>query len=139
MLTVSSHYQQVLADVKPQGEGNSEGDSVTQNHSIFVTEKEKALLYCQYETTYSAPDFFWYIQLENKSPQLLYDGYRQDNKEGFKARPDNSAKTFNLEIAAAGLSDSATYYCAMRPTLCESVPHLIPKLPPSVPKLLHEL
>ncbi|KAI1882943.1 hypothetical protein AGOR_G00240090 [Albula goreensis] len=100
--------------------GNSEGDSVTQNHSIFVTEKEKALLFCQYETTSSAPGLFWYIQQENKSPELIYNKYSQDNKKRFNASNDESAKTFNLEIAAAGLSDSATYYCALKPTLCDS-------------------
>ncbi|KAG9338450.1 hypothetical protein JZ751_025854, partial [Albula glossodonta] len=94
-------------------------DAVHQNHTIFAIEKERALLYCQYETTATnIPTLFWYIQQDDKSPELIYNEYSQDNKKGFKAHPDNSAKTFNLEIAAAGLSDSATYYCALRPTLC---------------------
>ncbi|KAG9338453.1 hypothetical protein JZ751_025857, partial [Albula glossodonta] len=96
-------------------------DAVHQNHTIFAIEKERALLYCQYETTAAGFTLFWYIQQDDKSPELIYNEYSQDNKKGFKARNKKSAKTFNLEIAAAGLSDSATYYCALRPTLCESV------------------
>ncbi|KAG9338452.1 hypothetical protein JZ751_025856, partial [Albula glossodonta] len=118
MTSLQTHTPPLFCVILLCSIGNTQGDDVVhQNHSIFVTEKEKALLYCQYETTGTAT-LFWYIQQENKSPELIYNEYSQDNKKGFEAHPDKSAKTFNLEIAAAGLSDSATYYCALSPTLC---------------------
>ncbi|XP_035277643.1 uncharacterized protein LOC118229625 [Anguilla anguilla] len=103
--------------------GNTEGDSVLQNHSIFLQENEKAVLYCQYETSYSAPDLFWYIQSDKKSPEFILNSYNTRGngyKEGLTADHEKSNKTYNLKIAAAVLSDSATYYCALRPTLCDS-------------------
>ncbi|KAJ8248680.1 hypothetical protein COCON_G00233670 [Conger conger] len=118
--------------------GNIHGDSIFQNHSVFLTENEMASLYCRYETTDSAPGLFWYIQQDNKSPELILNNYSNRGngyKEGLTAHLEKSNKTFNLKIAAAVLSDSATYYCALRPTLCESVSHLIPKPPFSVSSL----
>ena len=118
--------------------GNTQGDSVHQNHSLFLIENEKASLYCQYETTSTAPYLFWYIQRDTKPPELILNHFNipgNGYKEGFSVHQEKSNKTFNLKIAAAVLSDSATYYCALRPTLCESVPHLIPKPLFSVPNL----
>uniref|UniRef100_A0A0E9XQI2 Ig-like domain-containing protein n=1 Tax=Anguilla anguilla TaxID=7936 RepID=A0A0E9XQI2_ANGAN len=94
-----------------------------------------ASLYCQYDTTSGIPELFWYIQQENKSPELILSNYNTRGngyKEGLTAADEKSNKTYNLKIAAAVLSDSATYYCALRPTLCESVSHLVPKPPSSV-------
>ncbi|KAJ8274529.1 hypothetical protein COCON_G00091540 [Conger conger] len=101
--------------------GNTQGDSVLQNHSVFLTENEMASLYCQYETTSTAPGLFWYIQRDTKSPELILNNYSirgNGYKEGLTAHLEKSDRTFNLKIAAAVLSDSATYYCALRPTLC---------------------
>ncbi|KAG9338446.1 hypothetical protein JZ751_025850, partial [Albula glossodonta] len=99
----------------------TQGDSVLQNSTMVLAENEKASLYCLYDTTDTAPYLYWYIQLGNTSPELILSNLNVKGKafkEGFKASPDKSAKTFNLEIAAAGLSDAATYYCALSPTLC---------------------
>ncbi|KAJ8245194.1 hypothetical protein COCON_G00235870, partial [Conger conger] len=97
--------------------GNIQGESIFQNHSVFLTENEMASLYCQYETTDSTPVLFWYIQRDIKSPELILSNYKLHGngyKEGLSAHLEKSDRTFNLKIAAAVLSDSATYYCALR-------------------------
>ncbi|MBN3281123.1 TVA3 protein, partial [Polyodon spathula] len=106
--------------------GMTQEDAVHQLPSIHLTENEKRILFCQYETS-GSPNLFWYIQEHNKAPELLLNEYLNDNprfKECFSASHDKSKKTFNLTLSAAVLSDSATYFCAVRPTLCQSVSHL---------------
>ncbi|KAK1156654.1 hypothetical protein AOXY_G25668 [Acipenser oxyrinchus oxyrinchus] len=110
--------------------GMTQGDAVHQLPSIHLTENEKRILFCQYETS-GSPDLFWYIQEHNKAPEHLLNEYLNDNprfKERFSASHEKSEKTFNLTLSAAVLSDSATYFCALRPTLCQSVSHPIQKL-----------
>ncbi|MGH0189275.1 UNVERIFIED_CONTAM: hypothetical protein FKN15_034378 [Acipenser sinensis] len=113
--------------------GISNGDSVTQSKtSVPVKEDENTTIHCQYETTGSL-NLFWYIQERNKAPQHmlgLYSSTESRFKERFSASHDKSEKTFNLTLSAAVLSDSATYFCALSPTLCQSVSHPIQK-PPS--------
>ncbi|MGH0156433.1 UNVERIFIED_CONTAM: hypothetical protein FKN15_031390, partial [Acipenser sinensis] len=107
--------------------GISNGDSVTQPQtSVPVKEYESTTIHCQYETT-SSPYLFWYIQERNKAPQHmlgLYSSTELRFKERFSVSHDKSEKTFNLTVSAAVLSDSATYFCALSPTLSESVSHL---------------
>ncbi|MGH0169116.1 UNVERIFIED_CONTAM: hypothetical protein FKN15_062108 [Acipenser sinensis] len=106
----------------------SNGDSVTQSQtSVPVKEDENTTIHCQYETTGSL-NLFWYIQERNKAPQHmlgLYSSTESRFKERFSASHDKSEKTFNLTLSAAVLSDSATYFCTLSPTLCQSVSYPI--------------
>ncbi|MGH0182353.1 UNVERIFIED_CONTAM: hypothetical protein FKN15_008966 [Acipenser sinensis] len=70
--------------------GMTQGDAVHQLPSIHLTENEKRILFCQYETS-GSPDLFWYIQEHNKAPELLLNEYLNDNprfKERFSASHD---------------------------------------------------
>ncbi|KAI1882942.1 hypothetical protein AGOR_G00240080, partial [Albula goreensis] len=123
MISLQTHMLPLFCVILLCFIGGTQGDSVLQNGTMVLAENEKASLYCKYDTTDTAPYLYWYIQLGKTSPELILSNLNVNGKafkEGFKANPDKSAKTFNLEIAAAGLSDSATYYCALKPTLCES-------------------
>ena len=88
-----------------------------------VTLSEGALmtLNCTYQTTYSDPYLFWYVQHLNKAPQLLLKGLTAGKKvehEGFQATL-KSDSSFHLQKRAVQASDSAVYYCALSDTVRE--------------------
>ncbi|KAK1156675.1 hypothetical protein AOXY_G25694 [Acipenser oxyrinchus oxyrinchus] len=99
-------------------------DSVTQHsNSIVLKQRESSIIQCKYETAGTAQGVFWYIQDPNQAPQLILSEYSEKEdipprfQHRFSASHNNAEKTFHLNITAAVLSDSATYFCALRPTL----------------------
>ncbi|MBN3270747.1 TVA3 protein, partial [Polyodon spathula] len=99
-----------------------QGDTVTQSsNSTLVKETEDTTIHYKYDGT--AAYLFWYIQDPNQAPQLILSDYSQAEdlpprfQNRFSASPDKTEKIFHLNITAAVLSDSATYFCALRPTL----------------------
>ncbi|MGH0156435.1 UNVERIFIED_CONTAM: hypothetical protein FKN15_031392 [Acipenser sinensis] len=102
----------------------TQADSVTQSsHPIVLKQRESTTIQCAYETAATARGFFWYIQDPNQAPQLILNEYSQAEdipprfQNRFSASHEKTEKTFHLNITAAVLSDSATYFCALRPTL----------------------
>ncbi|CDQ81834.1 unnamed protein product [Oncorhynchus mykiss] len=102
------------------------GDNVQQQPgSVIATEGGLVTLSCQYNT--SATNFaylYWYKQEANDFPKQMLSRFSTgsgDNAAGFKERFNASlnAKTQSvpLTIQRLQLSDSAVYYCALRPTL----------------------
>ncbi|CAH2294564.1 TCR alpha V3 [Pelobates cultripes] len=74
----------------------------------------------------AAADYmFWYIQKPGQTIQYLFQGYTKqedldkDMKGRFFYKTDSTNKQFPLNITELRVSDSGTYYCAMRPTLGE--------------------
>ncbi|KAF7641000.1 hypothetical protein LDENG_00000850 [Lucifuga dentata] len=96
-LSVGSSYHQTIQSVKDRVQA-VEGDTVT--------------LSCSYS---SADYFSWYQQYSSSSPQLLITEY--SNKPGFMFKQDKANKKFHLELPSPAASDSAVYYCAVRPTV----------------------
>nr|AAI42407.1 LOC785621 protein [Bos taurus] len=92
------------------------GDSVNQTEGpVTVSEGALLTLNCTYQTTYSDPYVFWYVQHLNKAPQLLLKGWMKDQSpvhEGFQATLVKSDSSFHLQKQAVQASDSAVYYCA---------------------------
>ncbi|MGH0179118.1 UNVERIFIED_CONTAM: hypothetical protein FKN15_017695 [Acipenser sinensis] len=91
-----------------------QGDTVTQpSNSTLVKETENTAIHCNYDGT--ASDLFWYIQDPNQAPQLIFSDYSLEEipprfRNRFSASHDKTEKTFHLNITAAVLSDSATYF-----------------------------
>ncbi|MBN3304492.1 TVA1 protein, partial [Amia calva] len=110
--------------------GMIEGAPIEQTPTVFVSENEKTTLYCKFEA--STSDYlFWYIQKSNEAPKHILGeltGKDPKFKERFSANRNNQENTYNLTISAAVLSDSSTYFCALRPTMCQSISHPIQKL-----------
>ncbi|MGH0177078.1 UNVERIFIED_CONTAM: hypothetical protein FKN15_074291 [Acipenser sinensis] len=101
----------------------TQADSVTQSsHPIVLKQRESSIIQCAYATAV-ASGLFWYIQDTNQAPQLILNEYSKQEdipprfRNRFSASHNNTEKTFHLNITAAVLSDSATYFCALRPTL----------------------
>uniref|UniRef100_A0A8C7LV08 Ig-like domain-containing protein n=1 Tax=Oncorhynchus mykiss TaxID=8022 RepID=A0A8C7LV08_ONCMY len=102
------------------------GEEAVDQQSGHVTALEGGLvtLSCNYTTSSPSPDLFWYIQLTRDTPQyvLRRDRYSEgSNSDKFKKRFDSrmnfTSSSVPLTIQRLQLSDSAVYYCALRPTV----------------------
>ncbi|CAB1326166.1 unnamed protein product [Coregonus sp. 'balchen'] len=105
---------------------NCKGEEAVDQQSGHVTALEGGLvtLSCKYTTSTTSPDLFWYIQLTRDSPQyvLRRDRYSEgSNSDAFKkrfvSRLNFTSSSVPLMIQRLQLSDSAVYYCALRPTV----------------------
>ncbi|CAB1326172.1 unnamed protein product [Coregonus sp. 'balchen'] len=100
-------------------------DNVTQpTEDVMAVEGQPTTVTCLFDTTDQSPYLFWYKQQTNSNPMFML---RRDTfspgdsatefKERFDARLNVTAKSVPLTIQRLQLSDSAVYYCALRPTL----------------------
>ncbi|XP_041959620.1 uncharacterized protein LOC121718610 [Alosa sapidissima] len=96
----------------------SEGDSVTL--PCTYTSSSTGLLY-----------LFWYQQKPNGFPAYMLRRFSEmgDNDEGFKKRfeANLTSNSVPLTIQNLQVSDSAVYYCALRPTVADAHSTLIQK------------
>uniref|UniRef100_A0A8C4RWV6 Ig-like domain-containing protein n=1 Tax=Erpetoichthys calabaricus TaxID=27687 RepID=A0A8C4RWV6_ERPCA len=103
-------------------------DSVTNTEKeVSITEGRAVTLNCSYSTTDSSPVLNWYRRYPNQAMQfILYKGARSSsaNYKAEFARAHFSSTTgqysTQLQISDLTLSDSAIYYCALRPTVLYS-------------------
>ncbi|KAL1763607.1 T-cell receptor alpha chain, partial [Sigmodon hispidus] len=98
----------------------SNADSVTQTEGLVaVTEGLPVMLNCTYQTIYSDPVLFWYVQYPNEAPRLLLrsatDNKRTEHR-GFHATLQKSSSSFHLQKSSVQLTDSGLYYCALSDT-----------------------
>ncbi|KAK9538309.1 hypothetical protein VZT92_003493 [Zoarces viviparus] len=90
---------------------------------VIATAGQTVTLNCTFETTNTAPTLFWYKQELNDFPTyvLRRDTFKtEDNAPEFqKDRFDATInkKSVPLKIQKLLLSDSAVYYCALKPTV----------------------
>ncbi|CAL8234873.1 unnamed protein product [Boreogadus saida] len=97
-------------------------DSVNQiSEEVIATEGHTVSLQCTFETDYT-PYLFWYKQQSNDFPRFVlqrstFGGKEAEEfpKERFDAQIQNTSVP--LRIQNLQLSDSALYYCALRPTV----------------------
>jgi len=110
-------------------------DSIEQKTSAQVAfEGESVTINCTYSTTDSFPYLFWYQQEINGFPKYMLKKFPgsgeidEQFKERFDANLNTSTKTVPLMIKDVSVSDSAVYYCALRPTVTQTHSTLIQKL-----------
>ncbi len=110
----------------------SSGQDRVEQSSGEMTESEGAqvILTCNYTTTSTSPELFWYKQLPNRSPKFILNQYttEPDIIKKYSATLNSSPRTFPLMIKNLRVSDSAVYYCALRTTVTETHSTLIQKL-----------
>ncbi|KAI9518277.1 hypothetical protein NQZ68_038548 [Dissostichus eleginoides] len=84
-----------------------------------VAEGRNISLTCKYEGTIY--NIQWYRQYQRSRPEfLLYiteAGVIHPTESDFSAHIDKTEKRVDLEIISAKVTDSAVYYCALRPTV----------------------
>ncbi|MGH0124936.1 UNVERIFIED_CONTAM: hypothetical protein FKN15_062322, partial [Acipenser sinensis] len=93
----------------------SPGDSAAQSPAEILTpEGNETILTCQYNTTDSSPDLYWYKQNPGESPEYIQhtSQYLSDPSNEFPARfsveLNPSSRTVPLRIQQCELTDSAT-------------------------------
>ena len=107
---------------------------------VNSVEGDTVSLTCNYSKTAVAGDYFyWYRQDIGKPPQfLLYipvigDVFKTDPLNNRSSANRNEGKNhLNLSISSAEVTDSALYYCALRPTVTETPGTLHKNLPRSI-------
>ncbi|KAA0719400.1 hypothetical protein E1301_Tti006513 [Triplophysa tibetana] len=92
---------------------------------ICESEGESVTLHCKYKTASAQPDLFWYIQRVNDFPKYILRRSKYgagDNGTEFQERFQSEVKpdSVPLIIHDVHVSDSAVYYCALKPTVTET-------------------
>uniref|UniRef100_A0A3B4ZKQ0 Ig-like domain-containing protein n=1 Tax=Stegastes partitus TaxID=144197 RepID=A0A3B4ZKQ0_9TELE len=93
--------------------GSSEDVLTPFKDVLMALEGDTVTLSCNYSG--SADYLFWYQQKSSSSPQLLIAEYTE-KVERLSFKHDKQSKEFHLQISSAAVTDSAVYYCALRPT-----------------------
>uniref|UniRef100_A0A8C8RPW9 T cell receptor delta variable 3 n=1 Tax=Pelusios castaneus TaxID=367368 RepID=A0A8C8RPW9_9SAUR len=111
-------------------------NQITQTPSDLVVEMEnQAKIFCNYATTYTNPDLYWYRQLPDKTLQfILYrDNSRSKDADFAKGRftveHNLAGKTFHLVISPVRKEDAASYFCVIRTTMTQSYYSTVQKCP----------
>uniref|UniRef100_A0AAQ6IDX8 Ig-like domain-containing protein n=1 Tax=Anabas testudineus TaxID=64144 RepID=A0AAQ6IDX8_ANATE len=89
---------------------------------VTATEGDAVTLNCMFETSYPSPYLFWYKQDVHGPPKYMTKSFSNtvdkapefDNDRFDAAIEDKSVP---LKIQKLDVSDSAVYYCALRPTV----------------------
>nr|AAG31714.1 T-cell receptor alpha variable region [Danio rerio] len=98
-------------------------ESVDQNTRVeTAVEGGSVTINCTYQTSDPSPYLFWYQQKPNTIPKymmMIFATTVQNDKdfeeERFGAKHDKTLKSVPLLIQDLRVSDSAVYYCALRP------------------------
>ncbi len=86
---------------------------------MTASERDQVIVKCNYFTTDTNINLFWYKQLPKRSPTFILNQYttEPDFKKRFSATLNSTSRTVPLMIEDVRVSDSAVYYCALRPTV----------------------
>ncbi|CAI5676972.1 unnamed protein product [Oreochromis niloticus] len=88
--------------------------------------------------------FFWYRQYPGKPPEFLISHLASGNilKQEFSTvsvKVHNDQKQMTLQISSAAVTDSAVYYCAVRPTVTGNTKTLYKNLWSKDNRILHNI
>uniref|UniRef100_A0A3B4XYH6 Ig-like domain-containing protein n=1 Tax=Seriola lalandi dorsalis TaxID=1841481 RepID=A0A3B4XYH6_SERLL len=86
----------------------------------FSSEGSTVTLSYNYSTKATSNDyFFWYRQYPGKPPQFLIShlGTQNETKYGLSVTVSGDKTRMDLQISSAAVTDSALYYCAVKPTV----------------------
>uniref|UniRef100_A0A3B3IE08 Ig-like domain-containing protein n=1 Tax=Oryzias latipes TaxID=8090 RepID=A0A3B3IE08_ORYLA len=93
--------------------------SIPSLYELMALEGDTVTLSCKYSGT---DYFFWYRQFPGKPPEFLisHTGTSlklQNPVPGFSFKVSDDKRQMDLQISSAAVTDSAVYYCAVRPTV----------------------
>ena len=93
----------------------------------MAAEDQMVTLDCQYTSTSTNVYIFWYKQDGTSRPKLIlscnpFSPGKTENefRERFSSTLNSTTKSAPLKIQKLQLSDSAVYYCALKPTVART-------------------
>uniref|UniRef100_A0A3Q3E6K0 Ig-like domain-containing protein n=1 Tax=Labrus bergylta TaxID=56723 RepID=A0A3Q3E6K0_9LABR len=97
---------------------------------VFASEGDTVTIDCQFETSMT-PSLFWYRQEMGDFPKYMWKSYAGSSENALGISEDRFNVTINgksvpLKIQKLQLTDSAVYYCALRPTVTGNTTTLVP-------------
>uniref|UniRef100_A0A669E5V9 Ig-like domain-containing protein n=1 Tax=Oreochromis niloticus TaxID=8128 RepID=A0A669E5V9_ORENI len=112
--------------------------------NVIAAEGDTVTLGCRFETSDPGPTLFWYKQKKNGSPKLLVQRFfssadNSEAKDRFDAKINKKENSVPLKIQKLQLSDSAVYYCAVRPTVTGNTKTLYKNLWSKDNRILHNI
>uniref|UniRef100_A0A8D0CRX7 Ig-like domain-containing protein n=1 Tax=Sander lucioperca TaxID=283035 RepID=A0A8D0CRX7_SANLU len=111
---------------------------------VITTEGETVTLGCTFETSDTLPYLFWYKQAVNDFPKYMLKRFSKTEENAPDFQKDRFDATINktsvpLKIQKLQLSDSAVYYCALRPTVTGNTKTLYKNLWSNDNTILHNI
>uniref|UniRef100_A0A3Q3F3T2 Ig-like domain-containing protein n=1 Tax=Labrus bergylta TaxID=56723 RepID=A0A3Q3F3T2_9LABR len=101
--------------------GSAAGDKIyPPTEDVFASEGDTVTLDCKVETISTTPSLFWYRQEMGDFPKYLWKSYGSfsENAPGISMTDlMQNGTSVPLKIQKLQLTDSAVYYCALRPTV----------------------
>uniref|UniRef100_A0A8C9Z3N3 Ig-like domain-containing protein n=1 Tax=Sander lucioperca TaxID=283035 RepID=A0A8C9Z3N3_SANLU len=124
MLQSTRHHCEELTTVEKE-ENSLEGSSVT-------------LSYRYSKQATGADQFYWYRQYPGKPPEFISFHYGTQNERNSGLSVSDKTKIL-LQISSAAVTDSAVYYCAVKPTVTGNTKTLYKNLWSKDNTILHNI
>uniref|UniRef100_A0A3Q0S792 Ig-like domain-containing protein n=1 Tax=Amphilophus citrinellus TaxID=61819 RepID=A0A3Q0S792_AMPCI len=125
--------------------GPTAGDTISpQQAEVTETEGQTVTLTCSYQTSAYDDYFFWYRQYPGTRPTLVISHSGTGEKilqpvSGFTVQAVDNNRQIDLQISSAAVTDSAVYYCAVRPTVTGNSKTLYKNLWSKDNRILHNI
>uniref|UniRef100_A0A669CXR1 Ig-like domain-containing protein n=1 Tax=Oreochromis niloticus TaxID=8128 RepID=A0A669CXR1_ORENI len=129
-------------------ECKGEDKVIQEQGDVIAAEGDTVTLNCKYEATSTyATYLFWYKQEVNNFPKYVLrrdstgaaENAQEFPKDRFDAKINKKEKSVPLKIQKLQLSDSAVYYCAVRPTVTGNTKTLYKNLWSKDNRILHNI
>ncbi|KAK7163304.1 hypothetical protein R3I93_007368 [Phoxinus phoxinus] len=105
--------------------GDVSGEGIAPlSSSEVVSTADSITLACKYNGSYSSDSLLWYRQYSSSKPEFLFLVSEANLEQpadppipGVSAKLSEEKNRVDLKISSALVTDSATYYCALKPTV----------------------
>uniref|UniRef100_A0A669BFR8 Ig-like domain-containing protein n=1 Tax=Oreochromis niloticus TaxID=8128 RepID=A0A669BFR8_ORENI len=125
-------------------ECKGEDKVIQEQGDVIAAEGDTVTLGCRFETTTTGPTLFWYKQEANSYPKYMLHCFSTSTVKADEFNVDRFDSKINetsvpLKIQKLQLSDSAVYYCAVRPTVTGNTKTLYKNLWSKDNRILHNI
>ncbi|CAI5677079.1 unnamed protein product [Oreochromis niloticus] len=127
-------------------ECKGEDKVIQEQGDVIAAEGDTVTLGCRFETISTNPTLIWYKQEVNSYPKYMLKCVststvkaEEFNNDRFDAKINKKENSVPLKIQKLQLSDSAVYYCAVRPTVTGNTKTLYKNLWSKDNRILHNI